>query len=189
MRFPKPTPDDKGRIHYSRAIHFLQEKYGFNAHDFHDQSGYFAHWCELHGKDYAKADVKAQQKIFQEFGRAPDGVAAEPPYSNFWHWMIDLVKPPTGKHEVPLYFRLDIPKVLRTYSETVGKRLSTENALAQKALESVMHLVPEDMRSAAIEQAAPKPTDIEPFVHTILEHFQAEFGPVIKLQLRDPLRP
>lgn len=183
---PKPVVDDKGRLNYSDAIEYLQAKFGFNAWDYRQSRGHYEQWCRKHHKKTRNLDISAQQALYSEYCAAPDGDVACPASENFWHWLmayIELHKRPT-QARLPSDFRLDIAHVLATYDQVEAPLLDTVDALNRPHLERALAALPEELRGRAQRQYAAKPNALPEFVRVILGHFQAEFGSVLKLDVR-----
>lgn len=178
----KPALDAQGRVRYEDAITYLENKYDFDSRDFSGSQSYYAKWCKKHGKRPNPSAVADQQSQWSEYCAAPDGEQAEPPYENFWHWLLDLAQPLGGKR--PSFYRLDISKVLSTYDITHAVLQQTLQEATAKQAQAAIALLPSDLRERAARQLAPKPTELQPFVRTILGYFQAEFGAVVNLNLR-----
>ncbi len=82
------------RYDYHEQIEFLEEKYNFNSRDYHESSDHFDVWAKANKKPKKDPDGKVwshSQIFWQEYKDAPDGYTVRPPYSDFWHWLIDHV--------------------------------------------------------------------------------------------------
>ncbi len=180
----KPKPDAKGRYKYWELMRFLEAKYGFKANDYNKTHDCYGPWCDKHGKPRNSPDIKIHQQVFREYSEAPDGMAAEPPYANFWHWMLDLVRGPNTAARLTANFRLDIPKVLATYDTTLAVQHEAEQERMRPLQELAFSLFPADVQQMARQQNKPTPTKLQPFVKDILGYIQLEFGPVVKLDMR-----
>ncbi|KWU23353.1 hypothetical protein [Burkholderia cenocepacia] len=180
----KPAADAQGRIRYREAIRYLETKYGFDSFDFNGSRHHFTQWCETHGYRVKTATSEARQSLFEEYRRAADGERACPDAENFWHWMVDLVSPPGQGIKLPPTFRLNVPKVLATFDSEVAPKREAQAAALSEKVNSVMSLIPEDIRETAKNQFSVKSAALKPYIRTILGYFAAEFGPVFKLDMR-----
>ena len=181
----KPLPDAKGQYRYFEVMSYLEAKFGFQATDYYDSHSGYTKWCQKHAKPTRNTSIEVQQRTFREYSEAVDGMATEPPYCNFWHWLLDLMSPPGVGIRRPSSFRLDIPKVLSTYDSVHAVQLEAEQAALAPMMALALAAVPAEFQKMAEQQNQPKPTKLQPFVKEILGHFQAEFGPVVKLNLRN----
>lgn len=180
----KPVQDAQGRYRYNDAIRFLEAKYGFNSYDFNNTRNHFADWAAACGKSVDTLTQAERESLFEQYTRAPDGERARPESENFWHWMLDLVSPPGKPTKLPPTFRLNVPKVLATFDTEVAPVREAQGAAVAAMVSGMMSFIPEDMREAAQRQHAPKSEKLKPYIRTILGYFEAEFGPVMKLDMR-----
>jgi len=82
---------------YSEIVEYIEEKYSIKTRDY---AGLWKHSGDWHRKrghvgklDPEGKNLGSSQIWFKEYKEAPDGKAIEPPYEDFWHWMIDEYEP------------------------------------------------------------------------------------------------
>ena len=78
---------------YNTIIKYLEKKYDFQSRDYAKKFSYFHNWAKAKGYTDGKLDpdgknLGSSQIWFAEFQDDPDGAAKQPPYQDFWHFVL-----------------------------------------------------------------------------------------------------
>ena len=78
---------------YNTIIKYVEKKYNFQSRDYANKFLFFHAWANSKGYTNGKLDsdgndVGSSQIWFAEFEKDPEGAAKQPPYQDFWHFVL-----------------------------------------------------------------------------------------------------
>jgi hypothetical protein len=89
----KPGYVKKSFYDYHDIIKYVEEKYNFQSRDYAKKFPYFYAWAQAKGYTNRKLDpagknLGSSQIWMSEFRADPEGEAKQPPYEDFWHFVL-----------------------------------------------------------------------------------------------------
>lgn len=88
----KPRLQKRELLDYNECVRWIEKKYKIQTRDYASKHDYFDDWCNAEGlpkKDADGNDRNSSQIFWKQYQKHPKGAKIEPPYQDFWHWIVD----------------------------------------------------------------------------------------------------